>query len=79
MYTLDACEKLINVYLNDFCGQMLQIKDGSLGLGEILLYGAKGKKTIIIKEVYLNEWRSGHKIIKYNKIPAKYQKLIDNN
>lgn len=38
---------------------------------------AKGMKTIIIKEVYLNEWSSAYSIKKYNKIPQKYQKVID--
>jgi len=79
LYTLESCEKLIDRYVNEYKGEMMTIREGVLGLGTILLYGAKGKKTIVITEIYLNDWSSGHKMKKYNKIPVKYQKIIDNN
>ena len=34
-------------------------------------------KGAIIKECYLNPWSSGQTVRKYNKLPAKYQKVID--
>lgn len=38
---------------------------------------ADGCKTSIIKEVYLNEWSSAYSLTMYNKIPKKYQAVID--
>ena len=43
----------------------------------ILLYGAPGKKSIILKEEYVSAWASTHKIRKYNKLPKKYELLIN--
>lgn len=48
---------------------------GALVDGYILT--ADGCKTTIIKEVYLNEWSSAYSVRMYNRIPAKYQKIID--
>ncbi len=38
---------------------------------------ADGTKTAIIREKGLNEWSSAYSIKLYNKIPKKYQKVID--
>ena len=76
-YTLQNCEQLICKYLNDFEGNIIQITDGCLGLGTILLYGAEGKKSILINEVYVNAWTSTHTIKMFNKLPKKYLELID--
>jgi hypothetical protein len=77
-YTLESLEKLIDIYINQYNGVLFQVLEGCLGLGEILLYNAKGKKTIIIKELYLNDWNCTHTVKKYNKMPKKYKLLIDN-
>ena len=77
-YSLKSCEKLINKYVVDYNGIATTLDEGVLGLGTVILHNAKGKKTIIIKEFYINAWSSGHTIRKYNKIPKKYLKLIDN-
>jgi len=70
-FSLSYCEKLIELYnLNG--GKCTTIEEGSLGLGKILLKGYN-LKTVIIKEIYLNEWSSTHTIRKYNKTPKKYQ------
>jgi len=76
-FSLDYCEKLISTYVNEFGGNIIQIDEGVLGLGCLLLHGAKGKKTIVINEYYINSWSSGHNIRMYNKTPKKYQKIID--
>ena len=78
-YTLQVCEDLISKYVNEYQGELIQLSEGSLGLGKVLLCNAKGKKTIIISEYYINAWSSGHTIRKYNSVPKKYQKIIDNN
>lgn len=72
MYSLDACEQLIDRYANKYGGEVLTLREGVLGLGTVLLT-AEGKKTVIIQERYLNAWSSGHTIRRYNKIPKKYE------
>lgn len=76
-YTLKSCEELIDRYVNQYNGELTVIDEGCLGLGLILLHNAQGKKTIVIREVYVNAWVSTHTIRKYNKIPKKYNQLLN--
>ena len=76
-YTLKSCEELIDRYVNQYNGELTVIDEGCLGLGLILLHNAQGKKTIVIREVYVNAWVSTHTIRRYNKIPKKYNKLLN--
>jgi hypothetical protein len=77
MYTLTACQDLIDRYVNQFGGECTELEEGVLGLGTMILHNAEGKKTIVIKEVYLNPWSSGHTIRMYNKMPKKFEKMLD--
>lgn len=74
-YTLQACENLISKYA-DLGGDVVTVQEGSLGLGTVICM-ASGKKTAIIQERFLNEWSSSHTIRFYNKIPSKYEKLVE--
>lgn len=76
-FSLNYCENLINIYVNEFGGQITQINEGVLGLGDLILHGAEGKKTIVINEYYINSWSSGHNVRMYNTTPKKYQKIIN--
>jgi hypothetical protein len=76
LYTLNACEELIDKYVNEFGGTSTQIEDGILGLGTLMLHGAPNKKSILIKETFINSWTSGHSVTMYNKIPKKYNEII---
>lgn len=76
MYTLGACEDIINQYI-DAGGEVYTIEEGVLGLGLVVCFG-EGLKTCIIQERYLNEWSSGHTIRFYNKMPQKYAAMIEN-
>jgi hypothetical protein len=51
--------------------------EGCLGSGNWILT-APGKKTAIIKEVYVNAWQSTHTVKMYNEIPKKYQSILNN-
>jgi hypothetical protein len=73
IYDLKTCESLIQRYVDQFSGECIVIEEGVLGLGTVLLT-AHGKKAILIKEIFLNAWSSGHTIKMYNKIPKKYEK-----
>lgn len=74
---LTDCQQIINKYI-EYGGYIEQINDGCLGLGFLILHGAPGKKSIIIQEYFINSWQSGHNVKMYNKLPKKYQKLINN-
>ncbi len=76
LYDLKECQKLMHDYVYSG-GEMIELEEGVLGLGKVLLRPDENKqlKTVIITEVYLNEWSSAHKIRMYNKIPKKYNKL----
>lgn len=75
-YTLGSCQELIDKYVNTYKGEATTLREGVLGLGTVLLHGAEGKKTILIKEYYISAWCSGHSIRMYNVMPKKYKKLI---
>lgn len=74
LYSLSECEKLINKYV-ERGGEVYTIEEGCIGLGLMVLTG-HNLKTTIIKEVYLNEWSSAHKVRMYNNCPKKYQEII---
>lgn len=75
MYSLASCEKLMEEYYHNG-GECVTLKEGNLGLGLVLCYG-ENLKTTIIKEVYLNEWNSGHTIQVYDKMPEEYEKMLE--
>jgi len=72
LYSLKDCEELITRYITKRGGQCTVLEEGVLGLGFLILHDGQNAKTILIKEVYLNEWSSAHTIRMYNKIPKKY-------
>lgn len=75
LWDLNSIENLINRYIEKD-GEYLELQEGCLGYGVIMLRG-KGLKTTIIKEVYLNEWSSGHTVRMYNKTPKKYLQMAE--
>jgi hypothetical protein len=70
-YSLKVIQQLIDIYVFEYNGQGITIDEGCLGYGKMLLV-ADGKKSVVITEYFINEWSSGHKIRKYNKLPKKY-------
>jgi len=76
-YNLSSCETLISKYVNIYGGTATILSEGVLGLGTVLLHSAAGKKTIVIKEFFINSWTSGHSVRMYNKTPKKYKQIID--
>lgn len=76
IYSLEAVENIINKYC-ELGGECIEVVEGCLGYG-ITICMANGYKTAVIKEIYLNEWSSGHTIRFYNKTPKKYLDMIDN-
>lgn len=76
MYSTSDIDELISRYLQSG-GEMLQMREGILGVGDVLLYDTSGKlKTFVITEVALNEWSSAHKLRGYRKMPKKYSAIL---
>lgn len=75
-YTLTQTQKLIDKYLAKN-GEVHIIDEGSLVYG-LIIATAENCKSAVIKEVFINEWSSLQSIILYNKLPKKYQTLINN-
>ena len=75
-YTLGTIEGLIKKYI-DSGGEVSTLEEGSLGHGTSLLHNAPDKKVIVIKEVYLNSWSSGHTVRMHNRMPKKYEKALE--
>lgn len=75
-YTLKAVEDLINRYVERGGEVAIEIVEGSLGYGTTICFG-DGLKTAVIQEHFQNEWSSSHSIIMYNKMPKKYQLMLD--
>jgi len=77
-FSLKSCEDLIEKYVNIFGGEAFTIDEGCLGLGTVVLTGAIDKKSVLIKEYFINSWSSGHNVKMYNELPKKYKTLIEN-
>jgi len=69
--TLQSCESLITNAIINGC-EVTTIEEGCLGLGLVVIDGGEDFYSYVIKEVYLNEWSSSHKIRKYKSLPKKY-------
>ena len=76
LYSCKTVQKILNQYA-ELNGVIEELEEGSLGYGLIVCHGS-GLKTCVITEKFLNSWTSGHTIRFYNKMPKKYQKMIDN-
>lgn len=74
LYNCTAIEKLAQKYYEKG-GEVVEIEPGSLGYGLTIMHG-EGLKTAVIREVYINEWSSGHKVRIYNKMPEKYRIML---
>lgn len=78
VYSISATDAFVYEYTVKG-GQIFQISEGCLGLGDLVLFDPRGRmKTYVIREVYLNEQSSGQTIRGYNKMPGKYRKMLEN-
>lgn len=77
LYSFEAVSDLLCRYI-DAGGEVYEMREGVLGHGDLLLYDLCGNlKTYVIREVALNEWSSAHTVRTYNKMPAKYLKMLE--
>ena len=71
--TNEQISALINRYIG--YGGMAYTIEGTLNDNHIIV--ADGYKTVIIKELPLNEWSSCCVIRRYNKCPKKYYRVME--
>lgn len=76
LYSSQQITDLAQKYTLEYNGECMQIEEGVLGHGKLLLM-APDRKTIVVTEVYLNQWSSAHKIRMYNKCPQKYKGIVN--
>jgi hypothetical protein len=77
MYSYIEVDKFLIRYSEIENSEVIQTREGILGSGDWVCT-APGKKTAIIKEVFINSWNSSHTIKMYNETPKKYLKLTEN-
>jgi hypothetical protein len=75
---MNAVNNLIEKYLQKDDGIIETIKEGCLLDYGIAIASASGYKSCIIKETYINSWSSLYSIKMYNKLPKKYETMIQN-
>lgn len=75
LYSCTAVENLARRYYEKG-GEVIEVVPGSIGYGITIMYG-EGLKTTVVKEVYVNEWSSAHKIRTYKKMPEKYRQMLN--
>lgn len=75
-YRLSAVEDLINRYVERGGEVAIEIVQGSLGYGTTICFG-DGLKTAVIQERFENSQSSTHTITMYNKLPKKYQLMLN--
>lgn len=77
VYSLSVVDDLMQ-RCADLGYEFVEVEEGSLGYGHMILLAPNDDyMNVEITEVYLNEWSSGHKIRKFNKISKRIQKLIE--
>lgn len=77
VYSLSVVDDLMQ-RCADLGYEFVEVEEGSLGHGHMILLAPNDDyMNVEITEVYLNEWSSGHKIRKFNKISKRIQKLIE--
>ena len=75
LYSSQAVQNHIEKY-NSIGGEVIEAVEGLLGYGTTICT-ANGKKSTVIQEVFINTWSSSHTITLYNKLPKKYEKLLE--
>lgn len=77
MYSYRQIDKFLDKYSKIENSEVIQTREGLLGSGDWVCI-APGKKTAIIKEVFVNSWNSTHTLKLYNKTPKKYIEQLNN-
>ena len=59
--------------------EIVTVEEGTLGHGHVIAIAPDNDHyNVEIREVYLNEWSSGHTIRNFDKISTRIAKLLEN-
>ena len=75
LYTSGVIQELADCYI-DNGGEAAEVIEGTLGWGTTIMT-RDGWKSAVVREVFVNPWSSAHKVRMYNKLPKKYQTMLD--
>lgn len=75
LYTSDAIQELADYFFENG-GEVYELVEGTLGWGTTVMV-RDGWMSIVVKEVYVNEWSSGHTVRRYRQLPKKYQRMLE--
>ena len=73
IYSWDSVKNLINKYV-EMGGEVYKV-EGSLQ--DNFICTLDGYKSLVVREVYLNEWSSGLSVRFYNELPKKYRDVVE--
>lgn len=80
LYSYTAVENLINTLMENANYEVVQLNEGSLGYGDLVLIAPdENHWNFVVREVAINEWSSGHTVRRCKKISKKLQKEIDSS
>lgn len=75
LYTSGAVQELADYYIENG-GEMYELVEGTLGWGTTVMV-RDGWKSVVVQEVYVNEWSSGHTVRRYDRLPKKHQTMLE--
>ena len=78
LYTFRAVDDLRDRLVNEYGYNTIQLHEGVLGSGSFVCLAPDDKHyNFVVREVYINEWSSGHTVRRCAKISKKLQSEID--
>ena len=76
LYGVGEIEKLIDSAIEKGY-ELIRLRDGVLGCGDLVLLAPDGWWNVVVREVYINCWSSGHTVRRCRKISKRLQAEID--
>lgn len=76
LYSSEAVEKLAQKYIARG-GTITKLAESVLLEYGLAVFQAEGAKATVVRDHFLNEWSSAYVVRMYNKLPKKYEKMIE--
>jgi hypothetical protein len=76
LYSSEAVEKLAEKYIARG-GTITKLRDSVLLEYGLAIFQAEGAKATVVRDKFLNEWSSAYVVRMYNKLPKKYEQMLE--
>ena len=76
LYSNTAVENLAEQY-RARGGTITKLRESVLLEYGLAVFQASGAKSTVVRDKYLNEWSSAYIVRMYNKLPKKYEKMLE--